>query len=31
MVEEGLANQGVDTDTMILEHREACFAWAKAL
>lgn len=31
MVEEGLVNQGVDTDTMILEHREACFAWARAL
>lgn len=31
MVEEGLAEHGVDTDAMILEHREACFAWAKAL
>lgn len=29
MVDEGLADQGVDTDAMILEHREACFAWAK--
>ena len=29
MVEEGLADHGVDTDAMILEHRQACFAWAK--
>ena len=31
MVEEGLAEQTVDTDTMIVEHRQKCFAWAKAL
>lgn len=30
MVEEGLADHRVDTDAMILEHRQACFAWAKA-
>ena len=31
MVEEGLEKQGVDTDTMVLEHRQACFEWAKGL
>jgi len=29
MVEEGLAKQVVDTDALVLEHRQACFAWAK--
>ena len=27
MVGEGLAHQGVDTDTLVLEHRQACFEW----
>ncbi|MDO6479635.1 hypothetical protein [Shimia thalassica] len=27
MVDEGLAKQGVDTDALVLEHRQACFAW----
>lgn len=29
MVDEGLAKQGVDTDALVLEHRQACFAWAE--
>lgn len=29
MVGEGLAKQGVDTDALVLEHRKACFSWAK--
>lgn len=28
MVAEGLERQATDTDTMVLEHRHACFAWA---
>ncbi|WP_333847911.1 hypothetical protein [Phaeobacter italicus] len=27
MVGEGLAYQGTDTDTLVLEHRQACFEW----
>ncbi|MBP0483884.1 hypothetical protein [Sagittula salina] len=27
MVDEGLAKRGVDTDALVLEHRQACFAW----
>lgn len=29
MVGEGLAKQGVDTDALVMEHRKACFSWAK--
>lgn len=29
MVDEGLAQQGVDTDALVLEHRQACFAWSQ--
>ena len=29
MVGEGLANQGVDTNALVMEHRQACFSWAK--
>ena len=31
MVAEGLARHGVDTDTLVLEHRKACFTWANGL
>jgi hypothetical protein len=31
MVEEGLEKQGVDTDAMVLKHRQSCFDWAKSL
>lgn len=27
MVDEGLAKQGVNTDALVLDHRQACFAW----
>tara|TARA_R100000773_G_C4217334_1_gene115876 strand:+ start:1446 stop:1982 length:537 start_codon:yes stop_codon:yes gene_type:complete len=27
MIDEGLAEQGVDTDALVLEHRQACFVW----
>lgn len=29
MVGEGLAQQGVGTHELVLEHRQACFVWAK--
>lgn len=27
MVDEGLAKHGVDTDVLVLKHRQACFSW----
>lgn len=29
MIDEGLASQTVDTHALVLEHRQACFAWCK--
>jgi hypothetical protein len=31
MVDEGLESQTVDTDAMVLAHRQACFSWAAKL